>query len=80
MLRASDKPHHKYPHVYAVVRFDLYVSRGSVEHSATVVKVLPSRDRAEQEAARLRKVNKGKKCMYDVQTTRFIGLLPIAES
>jgi len=34
--RAVDEPHHKYPHVYAVVRFDLDVSRSSVEHSATV--------------------------------------------
>lgn len=76
MLRAPDKPHQKYPHVYAIVRFDLYVSRSSVD-SATVVKVLPSRDQAEQEAARLRDVNKGKECIYDVQTTRFIGRLPV---
>ena len=79
MLRAPDKPHRKYPHVYAIVRFDLYV-RSSVVHSATVVKVLPSRDLAEQEAARLRHLNKGKECIYDVQTTRFIGSFPIAES
>jgi hypothetical protein len=80
MLRAPDKPHQKYPHVYAIVRFDLYVGRSDVEHSATVVKVLSSRDRAELEAARLRDVNKGKECIYDVQTTRFIGKLPVAES
>ena len=59
MLRAPDKPPRKYPHVYAIVRFDLFVDRNSVEHSATVVKVLPSRDLAEQEAARLRRLNKG---------------------
>jgi hypothetical protein len=79
MLRAADKPHRKYPHVYAIVRFDLYVTRGSAEHSATVGKVLPSRDLAEQ-AARPRAVNKGKGCIYDVQTTRFMGTLPRAES
>ena len=77
MLRAPDKPHQKYPHVYAIVRFDLCVSRSSLEYSATVVKVLSSRDQAEQEAARLRDVNKGKECTYDVQTTRFIGRLPV---
>ena len=80
MLRAPDKPHQKYPHVYAIVRFDLYHGRSDVEQSATVVKVLSSRDRAELEAARLRDVNKGKECIYDVQTTRFIGKLPVAES
>jgi hypothetical protein len=80
MLRAADKPHRKYTHVYAVVRFDLDVSRSNVEHSATVVKILPSRDLAEQEVARLREINKGKKCIYDVQTTRFIGTFRIAES
>jgi hypothetical protein len=79
MLGTTDKPHSKYPHVYAIVRFDLYV-RSSVENGATVVKVLPSRDLAEKEAARLGNLNKGKECVYAVQVTRFIGTLPIAES
>jgi hypothetical protein len=70
MLRAPDKPHAKYPHVYAIVRFDQYSKL--LEHCATVVKVLPSRELAEQEAARLREVNKGKECTYVVQITRFI--------
>jgi hypothetical protein len=57
MLRAPDKAHSKYLHVYAVVRFDQYTK---LENCATVVKVLPSRNLAEQEAARLRQVNEEK--------------------
>lgn len=67
--RAPDSPHSKYPHVYAVLRFDLYMSG---ENSATVVKVIPSQAPAEEEAARLNNVNKGKQCIYTVQTTRFV--------
>jgi hypothetical protein len=70
---APDQPHAKYPHVYAIVRFDQYVSLVNLEHCATVVKVLPTRDLAEQETERLRRLNKGKGCTYVVQTTRFIG-------
>ena len=65
-----DKPHSKYPHVYAIVRFDFYVS--TLEDSATVVKVLPSQTMAEQEVARLREVNEAKPCIYTVQLTRFV--------
>jgi hypothetical protein len=61
--RAPDKPHSKYLHVYAIVRFDENIQ---LEDCATVVKVLPSRDQAEQEAERLRDVNKGKRCTYSV--------------
>jgi hypothetical protein len=77
-LRAPDSPHAKYPHVYAIVRFNQYSKL--LEHSATVVKVLPSRDAAEQEASRLREVNKGKECTYVVQITRFISDSLTAES
>ena len=70
MPSAADKPHAKYPHVYAIVRIDsLQVS----ENFATVVKVMATRDQAEQEAARLRDVNEDKQCTYIVQTTRFVG-------
>ena len=65
----SDKAHSKYPHVYAIVRFD---SSSSLENSATVVKVLASRTDAEQEAQRLREINKDRECTYIVQTTRFV--------
>ncbi len=72
MPGATDKPHAKYPHVYAIVRFDSYMS---AENAATVVKVIPSRDVAEREAARLNDLEKGKKgkqSLYTVQTTRFV--------
>jgi len=73
MTAATEMPHSKYPHVYAVVRFDMDVPPTSIEHSATVVKVLSSLEFAEEEAARLRQVNKGKNCTYVVQTTRVVG-------
>jgi hypothetical protein len=44
-----------------------------LENCATVVKIVPTPDQAETEAARLRTVNKGKKCIYSVQTTRLVG-------
>jgi hypothetical protein len=67
-----DKPHSRYQHVYAIVRLD---SQMSLENCATVVKVFPSRVLAEQEACRLREVNKGKHCIYSVQVTRFVEAL-----
>ena len=76
VVRAPDKPHAKYPHVYAIVRFDHYMSKSELENCATVVKVLPSRDLAEEEAERLRQVNEGKHCTYVVQINRFVDTLP----
>jgi predicted Ser/Thr protein kinase len=72
-LHAPDKPNAKYPHVYAIVRFDRSTEPSNPENCATVVKVLPSRDLAELEAQALREVNKEKDCTYVVQTTRFVG-------
>ena len=77
ILHAPDKPHSKYTHVYAIVRFD---SDMSLENCATVVMILPTPDQAETQAARLREVNKGKKCIYSVQTARFVGASLIVES
>jgi hypothetical protein len=74
----SDQPHSKYLHVYAIVRFDLFISSG--EHNATVVKVFPSQALAEREAARLREINREKECINAVQTTRLIGAPLIAET
>ncbi len=71
MRRVAEKPHTKYPHVYAIVRIDSYKR---LETCATVVKVMATRDQAEQEAERLRKVNKDKECSYEVQITRFVGV------
>jgi hypothetical protein len=65
-----ETPHSKYPHVYAIVRFDSGMSE--LEDCATVVKVLTSPDSAEQEAIRLRTVNQGERCTYVVQTTRLV--------
>jgi len=47
-----------------------------LEDMATVVKVFGSQILAEEEAARLREVNKGKGCVYTVQISRFVGTVP----
>jgi len=78
MEAALEAPHSKHPHVYAIVRFDHDI--GTPEDAATVVEVFPSREIAEQEAERLRKVNAGKNCTYSVQITRLVGASLIAES
>jgi hypothetical protein len=65
-----DKPHSKYPHVYAIVRFDLPVNQGNPENSVSVVKVFSSRVLAEQEASRLNEINQEKGCLYVVQITK----------
>lgn len=77
ILRAPDKLHSKFTHVYAIVRLD---SDMSLENCATVVKIVPTLDQAETEAARLRAVNKGEECIYSIQTTRLVGASVIAES
>ncbi len=64
-----DKPNSKYLHLYVIVRFDPYLSG---EDGATVVKVFSSKEIAEQEASRLRDVNKGKQSTYAVQIARFV--------
>jgi hypothetical protein len=71
-LSAPETVHSKYLHVYAIVRFD---QSSQLENCATVVKVFASRAPAEQEAERLRQVNKGKLCTYTVQITRLVGAL-----
>jgi hypothetical protein len=68
-----DKPHSKYRHLYAIVRFDPYLSG---ENGATVVKVFPAKELAEQEASRLREVNKEKQSTYaraGYEIRRFAG-------
>ena len=72
--------HSKYPHVYAIIRFEMDVPPTRIEHSATVVKIRSSLEFAEKEAARLREINQAKNCTYVVQTTRFVGTSPMAES
>ena len=70
MQGAPEGPHAKFPHVYAIVRFD---RDASGRNAATVVKVTQSREFAEQEATRLNKVNQDKQCSYAVQTTRYVA-------
>jgi hypothetical protein len=67
-----DKPHSKYLHRDAIVRFDPHL-RG--ENGTTVVKFFPSNELAEQEASRLSEVNRGKQCTYAVQIARFVESL-----
>ena len=64
-----DKPHSKYLHLS---RFDPHLSG---ENEATVVKVFPSKELAEQESSGLTEVNRGKPCTYAVQIARFVESL-----
>ena len=66
------KPHSKYPHVYAIVRFDLPVSQDNPKNSIYVVKVLSSKVLAEEEVSRLMEINQGKGCVYVMQITKFV--------
>lgn len=68
-----DKPHSKFEHLYAIVRFDLPINLEYPANSVTVVKVFSSQGAADQEASRLNHVNENKACKYDVYITRFIA-------
>ena len=65
-----DAPHYKWPHVYAILRFDLPLDSPD---RVTVVRVLTSKEAADQEVGRLMKVNGDKGCEYVAYTTRFIS-------
>ena len=80
MTAAPETPHSKYPHVYVIIRFAMDVPPTRIEHSATVAKIVSSLEFAEKEAARFREINKAKNCSDVVQTTRFVGTSPMAES
>jgi hypothetical protein len=67
-----DKPHSKFKHVYAIVRFDFPVNQDDPENSVMVVKGLLSKGVAEQQVSRLNKLNPAKQCRYELQTTRLI--------
>lgn len=68
-----DSPHSRYPHVFAVVRFDLPINAVNILDSVSVVKVFTDAEPAESGAARLTRINDESKCIYQVQTTRFIA-------
>jgi hypothetical protein len=65
-----DKPNARFKHLYAIVRIDFPVNSDHPESSVMVVKVLPSRESAEIETARLNRINAGKNCTYSMQITR----------
>ena len=69
-----DSPHSKFHHLYVVVRFDFPVNGRKPENSISTVKAFLSQTAAEQEAGRLREVNKDKDkgCRYEVFTTRLV--------
>ena len=67
-----DQPHLKHPHVFAVVRYDLPVNPREPQSSVSVVKAFMNRVDAEAEAARLRTINDGSKCLYEVHATRLV--------
>ncbi len=68
----ADQGHSKYPHGYAIVRIDLPFGEFAPEASIAVVKVFSSRIRAEEDTARLNKINADKRCKYVVYVTRMV--------
>jgi hypothetical protein len=72
-LASIDKPHSKFPHVYAVARIDTLLRQSNPENCISVVKVFAARALAEKEVSRLRELNKGKGCLYFVYTTRMVS-------
>lgn len=60
-------------HLYAVVRFDLPLSTKRPQDSVSIVSVFSTDEGAEAEATRLRNVNEGKQCHYEVFVTRLKG-------
>ncbi len=57
MLGTTDRHHFRYPHAYAIVRFDW---NRTGEDGATVVKVISSQDLAEKSTPELREREKAK--------------------
>jgi hypothetical protein len=69
---ALDKPHSKFPHVYAVVRTDIPFDEHNPGNSISVVKVDRSREAAEAEVSRLNGINADKNCTYVCCISRLI--------
>ena len=65
--------HAKYPHVFAIVRFDLPITEENLEHHVSVVKVLHTQASAESEANRLNELNAAKGSKYAVYLTRLVS-------
>jgi hypothetical protein len=66
----DNRPHSKYPHVFAVVRWD--GDRSDPENAITVTKVMTDERAARIEVNRLQAVNAAKGSQYFVQTTRLV--------
>ncbi len=72
IVRAPDRPHPKYQHVYPIVRIDLPLDERNAIDNVTVVKVLTSQEGAEIEASRLNRINADKSCTYFYCTSSLI--------
>ena len=70
MNGASEQPHSRYPHVYAIVRWD--AGLGSPEQSIRTAKVLRSKEEADTEVRRLNSMNADESCHYFAQVTRLV--------
>ena len=57
-------------HVYAIIRYDEFLSDFDIESKITVKKVVRNIERAKSEVDRLNKVNAARKCRYFWQLTR----------
>jgi hypothetical protein len=67
-----DKPHSKFPHVYAVVRIDVPLDDDNPGNGISVVKVARSKAAAEAELSRLNNINADKNCVYVCCISRLI--------
>jgi hypothetical protein len=68
----TESPNAKYDHVYAIIRLDRDAATGGIpdRNLIMVKKVVRSKEVAEQEVARLNRLNADKGCEYYYQITR----------
>jgi hypothetical protein len=64
MMPSSNRPNRKHRHAYAVVRIDIPICESQPEDSFAVVKVFSSEEIADEETARLNKINADKGSKY----------------
>jgi len=72
MLRAPDRRHSKYRHVYPIIRIDKPFNEAHPTNTFSVVKVLTSQASAETEVSRLNTINADKSCAYFWETSRLV--------
>ena len=74
-MSVDNKPNRKYPHVYAIIRYDAFHGESTpIENRITVKKVVTDQGLAESEVARLNELNKDKGAYYYLQITRLEGI------